>query len=143
MPNIHHEFPVTGSRQHVFEAITRPGGLNAWWTLRASGIPEKSARYTFDFGPGYVWTGIVVACEAPDHIEWRFVDASPDWVDTRLSFTLEESNGTTTVRFAHTRWRAATQHYRVTSFCWAMYLRHLKRYVEIGCIIPYGARLDD
>jgi hypothetical protein len=33
-------------------------------------------------------------------------------------------------------------HYRTSSFCWAMYLRLLKRYVEHGEVVPYEKRLD-
>ncbi|MCH8956850.1 SRPBCC domain-containing protein, partial [candidate division KSB1 bacterium] len=36
----------------------------------------------------------------------------------------------------------ANEHYRVSCYCWAMYLRLLKRYVEHGETVPYEDRLD-
>jgi uncharacterized protein YndB with AHSA1/START domain len=36
----------------------------------------------------------------------------------------------------------ADAHYRVSCYCWAMYLRILKRYLEHGETVPYAKRLD-
>ena len=33
-------------------------------------------------------------------------------------------------------------HYKISSYCWAMYLRILKRYVESGEEVPYENRLN-
>ncbi len=68
--------------------------------------------------------------------------AQEDWLGTRVGFVLEESEGLTQVRFCHSGWPGSTEHYRVSCYCWAMYLRLLKRYVEHGEVIPYEDRLD-
>ena len=36
----------------------------------------------------------------------------------------------------------ANAHYRTSAFCWAMYLRLLKKYVETGEVVPYERRLE-
>lgn len=46
------------------------------------------------------------------------------------------------VLFYHTGWKEANAHYRISAFCWAMYLRLLKRYVESGERVRYEERLD-
>ena len=53
-----------------------------------------------------------------------------------------EKDGVTQVRFHHVGWPEPSEHYRISCFCWAMYLRLLKRYVEKGERVPYEARLD-
>jgi hypothetical protein len=35
-----------------------------------------------------------------------------------------------------------SEHYRISCYCWAMYLRILKRYLEHGEQVPYAKRLD-
>ncbi len=142
MEDIYHEFPINASPDRVFEAISTPDGLSAWWTLQAEGVPIAGHIYGLNFGPGYAWRAAVACCQAPNHIEWRFTVADPDWVGTRLRFLLREVNRHTVVSFAHTGWPSVSEHFRVSSFCWAMYLRLLKRYVEQGEVIPYDRRLD-
>ncbi len=34
------------------------------------------------------------------------------------------------------------EHYRISCYCWAMYLRILKRYLEHGETVQYARRLD-
>jgi hypothetical protein len=69
-------------------------------------------------------------------------EADEDWQGTRVGFLLDENDGGTQVRFHHTGWPAANEHYRVSCYCWAMYLRLLKRYVEHGEVVDYDVRLD-
>jgi hypothetical protein len=45
------------------------------------------------------------------------------------------------VRFAHRGWPDESDHYRTSSFCWAMYLRLLSRALEFGEFVPYDDRL--
>ena len=39
-------------------------------------------------------------------------------------------------------WPTPHEHCRISSFCWAMYLRILKRHLEFGENVPYVQRLD-
>ena len=48
----------------------------------------------------------------------------------------------TQLRFAHLGWPQVNEHYRVSSFCWAMYLRLLRRHLEAGELVPYERRLE-
>jgi len=38
-------------------------------------------------------------------------------------------------------WPAVNEHYRISSYCWAMYLRILQRYLEHNESVPYESRL--
>lgn len=142
MPDILQDFPIQAPPQQVFEAIATPAGLDAWWTLRCTGRPARGEIYEFDFGPGYVWRGRVIACEAGRCLEWEMVEADADWTGSRVRFELEATARGTQLRFSHHGWPGANAHFRTSGYCWAMYLRLLKRYVERGEIVPYGARLE-
>jgi uncharacterized protein YndB with AHSA1/START domain len=142
MADILHDFPVFAPAARVFETVSTPAGLDRWWTITSSGAPEVGAEYALDFGPEYQWRARVSACEPNRLFELQLTRAMDDWLGTRVRFDLTETNGATQVRFAHLGWPDSTEHYRVSSFCWAMYLRLMKRNVEQGEVVPYEQRLD-
>lgn len=142
MADIRHDFPIAAPADRVFRAAATPEGLDAWWTLRSAGTPAVGAEYQLYFGPDYDWRAVVIRCEPRAAIEWRLTRAAPDWMDSRVGLELSESGGITQVRFHHTGWPEVSDHYRTSCFCWAMYLRILKRYVEHGETVPYERRLD-
>ncbi len=142
MFDIYHDFPVAASRHSVFEALTSPEGLDEWWTLTSTGEAVPGSTYELFFGPEYSWKADVSVCEIDTALEWTMTEAESDWLGTRVGFRLEEKGGQTWVRFYHTGWSSESDHYRMTSFCWAMYLRILKRYIEQGETVPYADRLN-
>lgn len=132
------EAPVSS----VFEAISTPAGLDSWWTKSSSGEPREGAEYRLQFGPGHDWGAKVVACQPGVRFELQMTDADADWEGTRIGFEVVPNGAATTLRFSHRRWPQANEHYRISCYCWAMYLRILRRYLEHGERVPYDARLD-
>ena len=142
MADILHRFPIHANASRVFDALTLPEGLNAWWTLQSHGVPELDAEYRFYFEPVYDWFARVTDVLAGRVIEWTFTDAEPDWTGTRLRLELAEKDGWTWVEFSHTGWADTGEHFRITSYCWAAYLRLLRLFVETGSTVPYKERLN-
>lgn len=143
MADILHDFPVAGTRSAVFAAVATPEGLEKWWTRGGAGEAVLGATWEFDFGPHYQWQGVVRSLEADRLIEWELIVADPDWRGTMVRLELEEQvGGLVWVRFAHSGWREASEHYRITSFCWAMYLRQMKHWVQRRETVPYDRRLE-
>jgi uncharacterized protein YndB with AHSA1/START domain len=142
MADITHHFPINAPPWKVFQAVSTPAGLDAWWTKRSAGKPVEGAEYELWFGPEYDWRAVVSRCVPETEFEFRITDAQEDWRGTRVRFLLDEKDGVTRVRFQHMGWPEANEHYSVSCYCWAMYLRLLKRYVEHGEMKPYEDRLD-
>jgi len=142
MADIVHEFPIQAPVTSVFEAVSTPAGLDQWWTKTASGRPETGAEFELGFGPGYDWRAKVVACEPGMRFELQLTEADADWLHSRVGFELTPNGAATMVRFEHQGWPEANEHYRISCFCWAMYLRVLRRYLEHGEAVPYEDRLD-
>lgn len=142
MPDILHDFPTSAGPTAVFQAITTPAGLDQWWTARSSGVPVLGQEYQLWFGPGYDWRARVAECDDGRRFELEMTSADDDWTGTRVGFLLEPEQGHTRVRFSHTGWREANRHYRQSSYCWAMYLRLLQRYLEYGETVAYEDRLS-
>lgn len=143
MPDIVHTFPVRGPASRVFDMFATPEGLDAWWTASSQGTPALGTEYQLWFGPEYDWRARVTACEPAKLFELELTTAMHDWLGTRVRAELAEEDGVTTIRFSHAGWPSDTEHYRVSTFCWAMYLRHLRRHVESGITVDYERRLDD
>jgi uncharacterized protein YndB with AHSA1/START domain len=142
MPDIVQLFSIKSAPEKIYAAVSSPAGLDAWWTKRCSGKAQEGARYELFFGPGYDWRAVVSQCIPDRKFELRFISAHEDWQGARVGFALEEKGGATEVRFHHLGWPAANDHFQASCYCWAMYLRLLKRYVERGEVVPYEQRLE-
>ena len=142
MPDIFHDFPIRAERAAVFEAITSPRGLDEWWTTSSSGQPQSGAVYALQFGPGFDWRARVTDVAPNETFEIQMTRADEDWNDTRVRFDLSDGSVGTAVRFRHIGWPSNNEHYRISCYCWAAYLRILRRYLEYGERVPYEKRLD-
>ena len=136
------DLPIKAPPDRVYQAISTPEELDRWWTKRSAGKPVEGAQYELWFGPEYDWRAQVTRCVANHEFEVQMTLADADWLGTRVGFHLESKPGSTWVRFCHTGWPSANEHYRISCHCWAMYLRILRRYLEHGEIVPYEDRLD-
>ena len=141
MADIFHNFPIEASADKVFEAISRSEGLDKWWTKRSTVSPVSGGMYTLEFGPGYIWKAVVTAYEKGKSFELQMTEADADWLGTRIGFILTIHQNKTAVNFYHTGWPHISEHYKISSYCWAMYLRILKRHLEYGEWVPYEKRL--
>lgn len=140
MADILHDFAIAAPPARVFEAMSSPTGLDAWWSKSSSGEPSAGSIYQLGFGEGFQWRAVVRSVTFERELEWEFTDADADWTGTRVGFRLEGDAERTRVCFHHTGWSQANEHFRSSSYCWALYLRLLKRYLEDGEVVPYEAR---
>ncbi len=142
MADIFHDLPIKAPLERVFRAVSTPQGLDTWWTKRSKGKPQEGAEYELWFGPEYDWRARVSRCAPNSDFELEMVRADNDWVGTRVGVHLEQRGDLTWVQFHHTGWPSLNEHFRISSCCWAMYLRILRRSLEHGESVPYEARLD-
>jgi uncharacterized protein YndB with AHSA1/START domain len=143
MADIIHEFTIRTGPPRVFHAMATPQGLTHWWTQSSTGKAEAGAEYQLHFGRDYAWRGRVTRYEPDAAFELEMTEAHPDWLNTRVGCELRpEGRESTRVIFYHSGWPAANQHWRVSCYCWAMYLRVMRRYLEHGESVPYDQRLD-
>jgi uncharacterized protein YndB with AHSA1/START domain len=142
MPSILYNFPINAPPEKVFNTISTAGELNQWWTRSSSSEQELNGVYELWFGTEYDWRGKVTKWNPNTDFELEIFNADQDWNGTLVGFHLEEKNGETIVEFYHKNWPEENEHFRISSFCWAMYLRILKRYVEFDETVPYEKRLD-
>ena len=142
MADIFHSFTINAPLKNVFEGISTTEGLDNWWSKISEGKPGIDEMYKLYFGPQYNWSGIVSRYVADKEFELIITDAHVDWIDTKVGFLTNNKNDITEVHFYHKGWPHNNEHYRISCYCWAMYLRILKRYLEYGEQVPYENRLN-
>lgn len=141
MYTIYHDFVVNVSKEKFFEAVSKPTGLNNWWTLRCSGNPKLEEIYNLNFTDEFNWFAKISKFEENKCIEFSMAEAMEEWLPTKFGFKLHEINPEKTeIEFYHSNWKAITKEYRIASFCWAMLLNQLKNYLEKGIITPFSER---
>lgn len=138
--SILHDLKVKTIVENVFRMVSVPEFLNEWWTRDSQGKPEQGAEYIFEFSEEYKWKGKITKLNPPFEIEYEITEADQDWMGTSVGFILKETQNGTKISFYHKNWKTVNEHFRQTSFCWAMYLRILKKFVEEGVRIPYSER---
>jgi uncharacterized protein YndB with AHSA1/START domain len=142
MSSILHDFEVNAEPSKVYETITTPEGLDQWWTRRARGEPRVGEEYELWFGPEYDWRAKVTEAVPSRRFALEITGSDEDWMGTSVAFALEPARSGTRVRFSHTGWRSENEHFRVSSYCWAMYLRLMRRFTEAGEVVPYVDRIN-
>jgi len=142
MVDIFHYFYINTSVTEVFNAISTADGIEHWWSEKTTGVGLVGESYNLSFGTEYNWTGIVSKYDVNKEFELTITKADKDWIGTKVGFVLSTRDDTTYVRFYHKDWKENNEHYRVSCYCWAMYLRVLKRYLEFGEQVPYKNRLN-
>lgn len=140
MHSILHNVYIRSQADLVFRALTRPKDLNQWWTLKSEGQAELHEEYRFFFSAEFDWTARVSRLVPQKALEWKMLQADADWTPTSFGFELFQQGDQTKVEFYHKDWSSTNEHFRRTSFCWAMYLNLLKNYLEKNEVIPFAER---
>ncbi|AXT20090.1 SRPBCC domain-containing protein [Flavobacteriaceae bacterium AU392] len=138
--SIHHDLFIKSDSKTIFDAITQPEHLNNWWTLECSGEPKLNTEYNFYFTPEYNWYGKVIQCMVNESFYIKMTKSDTDWNPTSFGFDLEKMDNGVQLRFSHIGWHECNNHFRRSSFCWAMLLNGLKNYLDKGIIIPFEER---
>lgn len=143
MADIIHEFTVKVEPERVFQSFATPGGLEKWWTTKSTGEIREGGTFRLYFGPEFDWEAKVTRYLPPSAFELQIMQAHADWIGTFVGCNLSpEGKNATRVRFHHTGWSEQNEHWRLSCFCWAMYLRILRRNLEYGEFVDYEKRLD-
>ncbi|GAA3579023.1 SRPBCC domain-containing protein [Snuella lapsa] len=137
---IYHNFVINASHKKVFNAISQPNHLNNWWTLKSSGEPKLDAVYNLNFTDKYNWYCMVSKLEPNISMHFKMTKADADWNPTTFGFDLEIRNNQTLVRFSHINWPYQNDHFKHSSFSWALLLKGLKDYIEGGIVVPFEKR---
>ena len=142
MADINHTLTINAPLTEVFNGISTPKGLNIWWTKKSEGKPIVGTTYQLNFGEQCQWEAIVIKSKLNKVFELQMIIADEEWMKTKIGFILTDKNNITKVSFYHKGWQNKSENFKFSSYCWAMYLRILKRNIEYGEKVSYEKRLS-
>lgn len=128
----------------MFEAITTPAGLTAWWTETA-GSGETSGQLRLQFGPPEPLVIHTEQATRPTLVRWSVVECAflPDWVGTHPTFTITATDEHHCR--LHFRHHGLTEELECIDLCtqgWNHFLDSLRLYTETGYGMPRGSAAD-
>jgi len=97
-------------------------------------------EYNFYFGPGYDWYAKVIKAKEGKSFHMKMTKSDEDWNPTSFGFDFENKSEKALLKFWHNGWPECNAHYRHSSFCWAIWLKALKDYIENDIVIPFEER---
>ena len=137
---IYHDLFIKAPVESIYKAVSEPKHLENWWPKRCSGTPEIGEEYHLFFTKEYDWYGKVSQLTHNKHFYITMTQSDLDWNYTKFGFELKEEGDQVRVSFTHAGWPHCNEHFRVSSYCWAMLLNGLKQYVEKAIVVPFEER---
>jgi len=125
MPDILHRVGIDARPDAVFNALTTIEGLRSWWSNTASGDAAQGGLIKYGFCDMQV-----VATEPDKLVHWRCTRGPEEWLDTEVTFRLEEKEDQTYVVFKHANWKEPVEFMHHCSTKWATFLLSLRDFVE-------------
>ncbi|MFA1821015.1 SRPBCC domain-containing protein [Virgibacillus oceani] len=141
MESIEHLLEVKVPAEKVYEALTTEKGLSEVWTNDLKVHNQINALNEFRFGDNDESKMRVMELVPGKRVSWKCIESDePEWVNTIISFDIEEIQGETEITFRHMNWQKITGCYRSCNYNWAIFLNSLKQYCEEGKGQPYQKR---
>ncbi|WP_152270330.1 SRPBCC family protein [Agriterribacter humi] len=135
MAEIRHNVVIKATPEKIYQAITTQEGLANWWAKQTTAKPDVGFVNTFTFGT-FRNEMKVILLNPNKKVEWKCINSIEEWMDTNISFDLEEKEGRTLLRFTHSGWRAVTDTFAGCTYDWGRFMTSLKSFCETGAGTP-------
>jgi uncharacterized protein YndB with AHSA1/START domain len=135
MTEIRHNVAIKATPETIYNAITTQEGLESWWAKQSIAAPEVGFVNIFTFGKSRNEMKVSKLTNNKK-VEWKCLNSNEEWIDTTIFFDLEEKDGRTILRFAHSGWRAVTDFFAECNYNWALFMKSLKSFCETGAGTP-------
>ncbi|HEY1279521.1 MAG TPA: SRPBCC domain-containing protein [Acidimicrobiales bacterium] len=132
MIDIRHRIGIEAPQAQVHQALATREGVASWWSRDAEGDAGEGGKLVFRFGRPEARLELEVVDVTPDRVQWRCLYGPDEWLDTTITFELDEEDGETAVLFTHGGWREAVPFEAHCSTKWAYFLIGLKLLLEGG-----------
>lgn len=134
--SICHRLLIKAPVEKVYAALSSQEGLAGWWTPDTVAQPVTGSIARFSFGD-YTKEMQIETLQPYSKVEWLCLKAVPEWIGTRLRFTLDPHQKGCVLSFRHEGWKDYTPEFASCSFDWALFFRSLRLLCETGKGLPY------
>jgi uncharacterized protein YndB with AHSA1/START domain len=137
--SIKHLFHIDAKRSDVFKAISTIDGLSNWWTVTVLGDSSLNNVIQFRFGEHGGPDMQVISVKHNESITWKCLASPHGWVGHTFTFSLDENDGKTRVRFSHNGWEDNDDYYAICTFSWGRYMESLRQLCQTGQGQAFGS----
>lgn len=135
MEEIRINVTIKTAPEKVYHALSTEKGLSSWWAKQTTARSEIGFVNTFTFGD-FRNEMKVIDLDPNKRVEWQCIQSIDEWMGTHIIFALEDKNGKTLLRFAHSGWKAVTDTFAGCTYDWGRFMTSLKSYCETGTGTP-------
>ena len=140
MHAIKHFLIINTPTDKVFKAITEINQLKEWWTENTFYDEAGDKIINFIFNDKDHNKMKILTISSNKLVEWDCIKGDPEWLGTKLRFSLEPKDKKTILRFKHYNWQKETDFFAHCNYHWGYYMRSLKLYCESGEGTPFRAK---
>jgi uncharacterized protein YndB with AHSA1/START domain len=131
MAEMKHQIPIKAAAEKVYAAITTQAGLRGWWTADTQADEKAGGKAEFGFDKrGMVFRMTIEKLDPGKRVVWSCHGDHPEWDGTVLTWELSPQDGSTTLRFNHSNWKAASDFYATCNSSWGELMHRLRDYAE-------------
>lgn len=130
MPDILHMIAIRSpSPDATYRALTTPNGIAGWWSETTT-LDGDVIRIRFGGDHGFDMK--VLEADPAGRVCWEVHEGPPEWIGTKIRWTLRQEGDYTMVLFKHEGWREPVEFMHFCSTKWATFLLSLRSLVETG-----------
>jgi uncharacterized protein YndB with AHSA1/START domain len=138
MVDILHKVGIkSSSTNDVYKALTTREGLSDWWTQSTEADNKVGGTLKFRFGDRGGFDMKALELKPDQRVLWQVVDGPEEWIDTRISFDLQQEDDWAIILFKHEGWKEPGNFMHHCSTKWGTFLISLKSLLETGKGAPY------
>ena len=146
MATLYHEVWIDAPTVKVYEAISTPAGISAWWNEQTSTHTGQDTVLEHCPGPEHGVVKMKVLDTTPnERIEWECISTHPPsspasaWTGTHIVFEIarrsvppwaSERVDMAILSFHHSGWDEKSQYFGFCNFAWGQVLQKLKDVCE-------------
>jgi uncharacterized protein YndB with AHSA1/START domain len=131
MAEMKHQIPIDATPDKVYAALMTPVGLGSWWTADVEADDKVGGRAEFRFNKRQMVFRMKIEKLQPNkEVVWSCHGDHPEWDGTTLTWNIAPGDGTTTLRFTHGGWKAASDFFAICNSSWGELMYRLKGYLE-------------
>ncbi|MFN8448995.1 MAG: SRPBCC domain-containing protein [Anaerolineae bacterium] len=137
--DIVHELIIRTTRDKVYQALTEPEQIAAWYAPDVQADPVVGSTAEFRFERGVIRVQITVL-EPNRTVRWKVLEGLRGWEGATGDITWRLADNPygagTMLHYTHSGWQSMTGPYPSTNFRSGWYIARLQTYVESGVLRP-------
>ena len=139
MSSIKHLFHINTPREKVFKTLTTVDGIANWWTVETNGDAKEGGTLEFRFKNEFKTILKVTNTVDNEIVNWTCTGGPEDWINTKITFHLDDHDSKTRVRFEHSGWKEQNDFYAQCSYYWGAFMESLRQYCQKGIGEAFGS----